>query len=60
MTVYGSTMGTHAEFAGMLKLFRDGKVKPVVDAVFPLSDAGEALRRLEEKRQFGKIVLRVD
>ena len=60
LTVYGSTMGTHAEFAGMLKLFRDGKVKPVVDAVFPLSKAGEALRRLEEKRQFGKIVLRVD
>jgi len=60
LTVYGSTMGTHAEFAGMLKLFSDGKVKPVVDAVFPLSSAGEALRRLEEKRQFGKIVLRVD
>mgnify|MGYP002260862823 CR=1 FL=1 len=32
-------------------------VKPVVDAVFPLSEAGDALRRLEEKRQFGKIVL---
>jgi len=52
-------MGTHAEFAGMLKLFSDGTLKPVVDAVFPLSETGEALRRLEEKRQFGKIVLRV-
>jgi NADPH:quinone reductase-like Zn-dependent oxidoreductase len=60
LTVYGSTMGTHAEFAAMLELFRDGKVRPVVDAVYPLSEAGEALRRLEEKRQFGKIVLRVD
>ncbi len=60
LTVYGSTMGTHAEFAGMLKLFSDGKVKPVVDAVFRLAEAGEAFRRLEEKRQFGKIVLRVD
>jgi NADPH:quinone reductase-like Zn-dependent oxidoreductase len=28
--------------------------------VFPLSQAREAVRRLEEKRQFGKIVLRVD
>jgi len=44
----------------MLKLFRDGRVKPAVDAVFPLSSAREALLRLEEKRQFGKIVLRVD
>jgi NADPH:quinone reductase-like Zn-dependent oxidoreductase len=32
----------------------------VIDAVFPLSQAREAVRRLEEKRQFGKIVLRVD
>jgi NADPH:quinone reductase-like Zn-dependent oxidoreductase len=53
LTVYGSTMG-------MLKLFSEGMVKPVVDAVYPLSEAGEALRLLEEKRQFGKIVLRVD
>lgn len=60
LTVHGSTMGTHAEFASMLKIFRDGKVRPVVDAVFPLPEAREALRRLEEKRQFGKIVLRVD
>ena len=60
LTVYGSTMGTHGEFAGMLKIFRDGKLKPVVDAVFPLDEAREAVRRLEEKRQFGKIVLRID
>ena len=60
LTVYGSTMGTHAEFAEMLRIFRDGKVKPVVDAVFPLPQAREAQRHLEEKKQFGKVVLRVD
>ncbi|HEX9206111.1 MAG TPA: zinc-binding dehydrogenase [Candidatus Deferrimicrobiaceae bacterium] len=60
LTVYGSTMGTHAEFAEMLRIFRDGKVKPVVDAVFPLEKARDAEQRLEEKRQFGKIVIRVD
>ena len=60
LTVYGSTMGTHAEFAEMLRIFRDGKVKPVVDAVFPLPKARDAEQRLEEKRQFGKIVIRVD
>jgi len=60
LTVHGSTMGTHAEFAEMLRIFRDGKVRPVVDAVFPLSQAREAVRRLEEKKQFGKVVLRVD
>jgi NADPH:quinone reductase-like Zn-dependent oxidoreductase len=60
LTVFGSTMGTHAEFAEMLRIFRDGKVKPVVDAVFPLGKARDAEQRLEEKRQFGKIVIRVD
>jgi NADPH:quinone reductase-like Zn-dependent oxidoreductase len=60
LTVHGSTMGTHAEFAEMLRIFGDGKVKPVVDAVFPLSQAREAERHLEEKKQFGKVVLRVD
>ena len=60
LTVLGSTMGTHAEFAGMLRMFQGGKVRPVVDSVFPLPEAKEAERRLEEKGQFGKIVLRVD
>ena len=60
LTVYGSTMGTHGEFGEMLKMFRGGRLRPVVDAVFPLSQAKKAERRLEEKRQFGKIVLRVD
>ncbi|MBI5418737.1 MAG: zinc-binding dehydrogenase [Deltaproteobacteria bacterium] len=60
LTVYGSTMGTHGEFAEMLRMFHDGRLRPVVDAVFPLSQAKEALRRLEEKRQFGKIVIKVD
>ncbi len=60
LTVYGSTMGTHAEFAGMLRMFSTGRLRPVVDKVFPLSGAREAQRRLEEKKQFGKIVLAVD
>lgn len=60
LTVYGSTMGTHGEFAEMLRMFGDGRLRPVVDAVYPLAQAKDALRRLEEKRQFGKIVIRVD
>jgi NADPH:quinone reductase-like Zn-dependent oxidoreductase len=60
LTVHGSTMGTHAEFADMLRMVSTGRLRPVVDEVFPLAQAREALRRLEEKRQFGKIVLAVD
>jgi len=60
LTVYGSTMGTHAEFGAMLRMVSAGRLRPVVDMVFPLSEALEAQRRLEEKMQFGKIVLGVD
>ncbi|MCL5884230.1 MAG: zinc-binding dehydrogenase [Deltaproteobacteria bacterium] len=60
LTVYGSTMGTHREFAEVLRMFRGGRLRPVVDSVYPLAGAKEATLRLEEKRQFGKIVLRVD
>ena len=60
LSVHGSTMGTHGEFADMLRMFHGGRLHPVIDAVFPLSQTREAVRRLEEKRQFGKIVLRVD
>lgn len=60
LTVYGSTMGSQGEFTAMRKIFEEGKVRPVVDASYPLSRAREAMEALEGKRQFGKIVLRVD
>ncbi len=60
LTVYGSTMGTHGEFAAMLKVVGEGKLKPVVDEVHPLSRIREAMEIMEGNRQFGKIVLRVD
>ena len=60
LTVYGSTMGTQAEFSGMLKAFAGGKIRPVVDSVFPLPRVREAVEALEAGRQFGKVVLRID
>jgi NADPH:quinone reductase-like Zn-dependent oxidoreductase len=60
LTILGSTMGTHAEFSDLLRILEGGRVRPVVDSVFPLSGARDAQRRLEEKRQFGKIVIRPD
>jgi len=35
----------------------DGKLKPVIDAVFPLADAADAHRRMESGEHIGKIVL---
>ena len=41
-------------------LLETGKVVPVIDRRYPLSDAAEALRHLEERHARGKIVLTVE
>jgi NADPH:quinone reductase-like Zn-dependent oxidoreductase len=59
LTVYGSTMGTKADFEGAYELVRSRRARPVVDAVFPLAEARAAHERLEAGEQLGKIVLRI-
>jgi NADPH:quinone reductase-like Zn-dependent oxidoreductase len=57
LNVLGSTMGSPSDFAAMLKLYETG-LKPVVDKVFPLEQAGDAHIRMEAGDQFGKIILK--
>jgi len=57
ITVLGTTMGSPREFEAMLRFYEAGGLRPVVDRVFPLAEAPEAHRRMEEAGQFGKIVL---
>ncbi len=59
LTIYGSTMGTREDFAGAFELVKSGRVRPVVDEVFPLAEARAAHERMELGEQFGKIVLRI-
>jgi len=48
------------EFARtMLPLFEEGRLRPIVDRVFPLSEIAQAHALLESNRSFGKIVLRI-
>jgi NADPH2:quinone reductase len=42
----------------IIPLVVGGSVKPIVERVYPLGEAGEALRHLIEDRPFGKVVLR--
>ena len=50
-------MGTKAELLEVLKFFEDGRLVPVVDRAMPLEKAAEAHRAIEERAQFGKVVL---
>ena len=59
LSLLGSHMGGKHELAGLLPFFDTGALKPVVDRVFPLEEAADAHRRLENREQFGKIVLRL-
>jgi NADPH:quinone reductase len=43
--------------ARVMPLFRDGRVKPVMDSTFPLEKAADAHRRIETSEHIGKIVL---
>ena len=59
LSILGSTMGTPADFRAVWELIDSGRVRPVVDRVFPLADARAAHERLEAGEQLGKIVLSI-
>jgi NADPH:quinone reductase-like Zn-dependent oxidoreductase len=50
-------MGTMGELHEVLKLVFSGKLKPVVDRVFPLEEIRAAHEYMEKSQMFGKIVL---
>jgi len=59
LSILGSYMGGKAELVALLPFFDAGKLRPVVDKVFPLAAAADAHRRLESREQFGKVVLSI-
>ncbi|WP_010283191.1 zinc-binding dehydrogenase [Bacillus timonensis] len=59
-TLLGSTMASTEEFNEMLQFVNEHKIKPVLDKVFPLTEARKALQRIDEAEQFGKIAIKID
>jgi len=58
-TIMGSTLGTLAEYAEIVRRLGRGELRPVVDRVYPLAEARAALERLAEGGQFGKIAIEI-
>jgi NADPH:quinone reductase-like Zn-dependent oxidoreductase len=58
LRLLGSTMGTPAEFAEAVSLFRSGALRPMVDQSFAFNNGAQAYARLEGGEQFGKIVVK--
>jgi len=57
LNLLGSYMGTLGELHDVVKLVFNGKLKPVVDKVFPLQDARAAHEYMNSSQMFGKVVL---
>lgn len=59
LSIIGSTMGTHEDFATVMGLVFDGQLKPVVDRRYPFQEMAAAQVRLEAGEQMGKIVIEI-
>ena len=58
LTLIGSYLGSRQELAQLLKVVAQGRVKPAIDSVYPLEGAKEAHQIMEERRQFGKLLIK--
>lgn len=60
LKIFAADAGTRREFRHVLNFLACSNRNPIIDKVFPLKDVQWAHNRLEERKQFGKIVLRID
>lgn len=58
-SIRGSTMADESEFRTVLEHIGAGRLRPVVDSVFPFAKAVEAFRHFDGPDLFGKVVLDV-
>ncbi len=59
LTIKGSYMGSQSELLKAAELVGQGRLRPVIDRTFPLSDAKGAQEYLLNRKFFGKIVLAI-
>ena len=60
LTILGSMMGSKADLLSAMKFIESGKIRSVVDRTLPLSEARKAHELIEDRAQFGKVVLTID
>ncbi len=59
LTIMGSTMGSAAEYAEIVRQLSQGHLRPVVDKVFPFEQTRAAFERLEKGEQVGKVAIQI-
>lgn len=58
--ILGSTMSDRGEYREVVGLLAKGKLEPVIDQVFQLTEGRQALEYLQSGAQFGKVVLKAE
>jgi NADPH:quinone reductase-like Zn-dependent oxidoreductase len=59
LTILGSMMGSKADLLAAMKFIESGQIRAVVDRVLPLAEARKAHELMEDRAQFGKLVLEI-
>lgn len=57
LTILGSMMGSKADLLAAMKFIETGQIRAVVDRTLPLAEARKAHELMEDRAQFGKLVL---
>jgi NADPH:quinone reductase-like Zn-dependent oxidoreductase len=55
--IHGVYVGSRTNFIAMNKAISQSQLKPVIDSVFPFTEAPATLRHMESAAHFGKIVI---
>jgi len=58
LQILGSNGWTRDELLDLVEAVRQGKLKPIIDKSYALSDVNEAFRQLEDRKVFGKIMVK--
>ncbi len=59
VSILGTTMGSERDFYNMLRFINKHEIVPIIDEVFPLEEIVLAAEKLEQGKQFGKVVVKV-
>jgi NADPH:quinone reductase-like Zn-dependent oxidoreductase len=58
LSILGSYMGGRRDLLDVFRFVSEGKLKPVIDSVFSLTDTRKAEEKMEDRNVFGKIVVK--
>jgi len=57
LKVLGSNSWTVQDLESLMQMIEDGRMNPPIDRIYSLEEAGEALRVIEDREVFGKVIV---